>query len=600
MSALAAIVHKSRVDIVPERIDTMLAGIPLGGVVTKAAHVTGPFGLGAATFATMTPPIARKAGLFCALDGRLDDREDLVATLGADPHLDDASLLLAAYRRWEAECVTRLAGDFAFFIHDAATRTTLCGRDILGVRPLYYHDSADALYLASHPGAILAALPRIAAAADQSVLAAYAAGYAPEGDRTLYPAIRRLMPGHRLASSPAGCTIDRYADWSSERRPTGREPPVRFAALLDRAVSRRMAGTGPVAALLSGGLDSSSVVALARHHRQSLRTYSQVFPAYPEADERPFIATITDGGGLDPQFLDCTGISTFDGLDRALTVQAGPFIGPNLATTTHTYRTAAAQGFPILLDGHGGDESVYSGLGSLYDHAYNLRWLSLWREVQAIARLDGIDAPRVMTNLLRRRGPFTRRTQQAKVLAGQPRPAWLAHDVPWPPQPPRLPQPGHEAYEEHLASFTSSFFVQALELLAHASASEGIELRFPLLDRDLIAWCLAAPAEEKFRHGYSRALLRQGMVEHLPARIRERRDKFDFSSHVIRGMTATDQAMIGDILADRDDRLRPFFDMTVLRDRWNSLQHQPEAVDGFTMQAIWRAIVLGRWLDRPA
>lgn len=65
--------------------------------------------------------------------------------------------------------------------------------------------------------------------------------------------------------------------------------------------------------------------------------------------------------------------------------------GPNLATTSYTHRTIALDGFPVLLDGHGGDEAVYSGAAALFDLALPVRWPTLWREARAIARLDGLN-----------------------------------------------------------------------------------------------------------------------------------------------------------------------------------------------------------------
>lgn len=122
-------------------------------------------------------------------------------------------------------------------------------------------------------------------------------------------------------------------------------------------------------------------------------------------------------------------------------------------------------------------------------------------------------------------------------------------------------------------------------------------MRFPLLDRDLIDWKPAAPVEEKLADGYTRALLRKGMAGYLPDRIRCRRDKHDFTAHVIRGMGTGQPEMIADVLADRHSRLAPYFDMRVVRDQWQLLQDGSGTVDGFTVQAIWRAIVLGRWLQ---
>ncbi len=596
------------VDVREARVDRacvarMLDAIPLGFVVDKAIGTDTNIAIGIGRCGTGFDGLARNERAMAGLAGRIDNRDELVAALGLrQDAIDDAGLLLAAHDRWGEDCLSRLDGDYAALIWDRRARRLIAARDALGVRPLYYHEAPHALYLASHPAAIIAVCPAAGEAQDAVVLATYAAGQSHEIDRTLYPAIRRLPPGHRLCASGAGIDIARYFSWPRTTRPADSEAPGRFAELLDRAVRRRMVGPKPVASLLSGGLDSSSVTAMAQRQAQRLgqsplTTYSQIYPDAAEGDESRFIGAMVDEGGLDPQFLDCTGVATFDGLDAALAVQAGPFIGPNLATTTYTYRTIARAGFPVLLDGHGGDESIYSGIASLFDLAYSFRWPSLWREVRAIARHDGMNPAQLMLNLLRKRGPHSATRQYNVATRTAPRPAWLGPAVPWPVGAVRLPRPGRDSHAEHLNGLTNPFFVQALELLAHASASQGIELRFPLLDRDLISWCLAAPIEDKLSDGYTRALLRKGMAGYLPDQVRYRRDKHDFTAHVIRGMGKGQPGMIADLLADRHGRLTPYFDMGVLRDQWQVLQGGSTAVDGFTVQAIWRAVVLGRWLQ---
>lgn len=121
------------------------------------------------------------------------------------------------------------------------------------------------------------------------MLTAYAAGHAHDLGRTLYPTIARLRPAHRLRATADGIDIARYFSWSSATRPARHEPRERFAELLDRAV-RRMVSVVPIASLLSGGLDSSSVVAMAQRQAQRLgrgplTTYSQVYPHDAAGDE---------------------------------------------------------------------------------------------------------------------------------------------------------------------------------------------------------------------------------------------------------------------------------------------------------------------------
>jgi asparagine synthase (glutamine-hydrolysing) len=602
VSALAAIFHKNGKVVDRARVAAMIAAIPIGETSEGKVVAEGAFATGIGGARLLNSNVVHNDGIIAALSGRIDNRQELIAALDLPADIDVGHMLVAAYRHWGDDYATHLRGDFVVFLWDGTVRRLIAARDLVGVRPLYYYENAQDLYLASHPAAIIAICPTIGTIQDNVILGNYAAGYVDSGERTLHPGIHRVMSGHMLTATTAGSRIARYASWSTEIRSARQDAPEHFAELLDRSVRNRMVGTKPVASLLSGGLDSSSVVAMAQRqaHRTGtglLRTYSQVFPDDSHGDERSFVMAMVSQGNLDPKFLDCTHVAAFDDLDKTLAVQAGPFIGPNLATTLHTYRRVAGDGYRILLDGHGGDESVSSGLACLFDDAYALRLLPLWRNVREIARMEGFRATQLIVNLLRKRGPHTGKSQRHTALQGQPRPDWLGPFAQWPVMTPREPNLGRESFAEHVDSLTSPFFVQALELLAHASASEGIDLRFPLLDRDLIAWCLAAPAEEKFANGYPRALLRNGMVGYLPDKVRYRRDKFDFTGHVVSGMMRADRDMVEGVLNDKDGRLQPFFNMAVLQERWKALQHPSHNVDGHSIQAIWRAIVLGRWLQ---
>lgn len=563
---------------------------------------SGMFGAGLLFSSARHGSVARDLARIVVIDGRVDNQNEIAASLGlTTTPSSTAGLVLSAYDRWGDDCIARLDGDFTVLIWDEGKRHLIAGRDVMGVRPLYYHETPDAVYVASHPAAIIAAHPE-AGVQDSAAFARFAAGEALAIDRTFYSHILRLEPACHLTFTSDASTKVRYFRWPSETRRQGADAPGRFAELLDRAVRRRMAGAAPVASFLSGGLDSSSVVAVAQRRAgqcggTSLRTYSQVFPGYEEGDERPFIEAMIAEGGLDACFLDCTDIAAFDSLDEHLRVQAGPFIAPNLATTVYAYKKIVNDGFSTLLDGHGGDESISSGRAGLFDRAFTLRWLSLWREIKAVARLGGLASVPLMLRILRRKGPHSYWAHHREASKTPPRPNWLSDTLEWPLTTVRRPQLGRESHAEHLESFTSSFFVQALELLAHSSASQGVDLEFPLLDRELVSWCLAAPAEEKMDNGYYRGLLRRGMRGILPDKIRLRQDKHDFGLHIARGMLRSDGLLIDRILHDADDSLSQYFNIPVVSDIWRRIKEEETDFDGYELQVLWRAIVLGRWLE---
>ena len=538
-------------------------------------------------------------GASVALDGRIDNRQDLAAALGVSSQAGDAQLVLAAYRAWGVACADHLEGDFAFALWDPRDRQMLVARDRIGVRPVYYHDSASALLIASHPAAILALAPELGRKVDEGVAAAFAAGEAHPADRTIHPGLARLPAAHLLVASPARMEVCRYFTWQVRQRAPGSEPPERFADLLRLAVERRVVGPARIGAMLSGGLDSSSIVTIASKLASDrgdppLRTYSQVFPNDPAGDERAYIEAIIGCGGLDPVFQPLDSVAPFAQFDAMAAAQSMPFNGPNLATTRRTHFAAANDGIGVLLDGHGGDEAVSSGVAWLYDLAYRGRFMGLWHLLRPLAKAERQSSRRLFTHIVKEKGPWRR------AISEKAPPDWLARDVRAAVAPKPPCRPGMEGMDEHLGGLVSPYFTQALEMLGHAAADAGIELRFPLLDRELLQWCLAAPGGEKLGEGQTRYLLRRGMKGILPDIVRLRRDKYDFTGHLLRGMISSDSTMIDRSLEDRSGRLRAYFSMPALRRLWQAGQASPGTLSSVEVQALWRAVALGRWLERNA
>lgn len=567
-------------------------------------HLQNDIGLGHGLLATARNGLStHPADLMATLDGRFDRREELAAQLGLTHDLGDADLLLAAYARWDMACLDRIDGDYAFILWDGRQRRLLAARDRLGVRPLYYARCRGTLFLASHPAALLAAHPELADAIDEEALAAYAAGEALPLERTVHAGIRRLPPAHALIAD-TGFEVRRTFEWPREARRKA-EPPEAFAALLSEAVRERLPLTDSAAALLSGGLDSSSIVALGAAAREEatapkLRTYSQVFPGSRIKDERHWIESVVFQSGARATYVPSSEISAFAGFDLILNGQCAPFIAPNIAVTSHTMAQVARDGIRVLVDGHGGDEVVWHGIPALYDLAYSGRMPRLWAQLQPLAKAEGQSALRLFSAVMASKGPHRRwlgaTGRRARPPLTDTRPAWLIGESALA----RAKEcaPGREAIDGHTEALTGGYFVQSLEVLDKLAGSHGLDLRFPFLDRRLVEWCLTAAPEERLAEGYTRSLLRQGMKGIIPEMVRTRRDKYDFMAQLVDAMIDRDEQTVDDVLNNPDERLAGCFEMDELRRLWARLKADRNSVRGRDVQAIWRAVMMGLWLRR--
>jgi asparagine synthase (glutamine-hydrolysing) len=200
-------------------------------------------------------------------NGEIYNHQSMRKDLGERGHSfrtgSDSEVILHAYEEWGEDCVTRLRGMFAFAIWDTNDHTLFIGRDRLGIKPLFYSDMGNRFFFASEMKAILAddSFPRII---DEQALAAYfSLSYIP-GELTIYRNIRKLLPGHTLTVKAGKLRIRQY--WNlhfiPDRGKSEKQVITDFMDLLEEAVDIRLMSEVPLGAFLSGGIDSSTVVAL--------------------------------------------------------------------------------------------------------------------------------------------------------------------------------------------------------------------------------------------------------------------------------------------------------------------------------------------------
>jgi asparagine synthase (glutamine-hydrolysing) len=242
-------------------------------------------------------PLTLDGSAWIAGDIRLDAREELWCELEArgvavDRAGGDAALLLHAYGAWGPACVEHVLGDFAFALWDEQRRRLVCARDHMGVRPFSYHQ-VNGLLVCSNSLECVLVHPDVPDAVNEEALVEFLLfGENTNVGTTIYKSVRRLPPAHRLTASSAGAAVDRYWAFPVEEPVYCRrdaEYGDRLRALVDDAVRDRLR-TPKVAVFMSGGLDSSTLAAVAsRHHsKPSEHVFAHTIVVDgPEVDEEP-------------------------------------------------------------------------------------------------------------------------------------------------------------------------------------------------------------------------------------------------------------------------------------------------------------------------
>src|SRR5271156_1648198 len=267
----------------------------------------------------------------------------------------DTEVILAAYRVWAESCLTRLGGMFAFALWDAPRKRLLLARDPMGIKPLYYHQSEQAFVFASEVRTILRT-GLVPQKADPTGVLSYLTFGSVYEPWTLVEGVKAVPPGHVLTLKDGSVSIREY--WnpltsSSRMERDGIGTASQLPALLRDAVLSHLVSDVPVGVFLSGGIDSSALVAVLSHNGVRASTFSLVF-AEEEFDEGRYSREVARRFGTEHHEIPVSQQDTLAVLPEALRAMDQPTIdGIN---TFLVSAKARAAGVKVALTGLGADE----------------------------------------------------------------------------------------------------------------------------------------------------------------------------------------------------------------------------------------------------
>ena len=399
MSGIAGVLYRDGRDAETADLRRMADRLARRGPDAQDVWTSGSVGLGHAMLRVTPESLAEAqpltAGPFAiTADARIDNRDVLVpqlrpdlAALGLDGDVvPDSSVVLAAYARWGADCVDHLLGAYAFAVWDGREERLVCARDHIGVRPLYTVDLPGRLFaFASEPKALFE-LADVDVEVDERRIAESLAAQLYEPVGTSFRDVVRLPAAHVLTADRAGTSRRRY--W--ELQPSDAPPPAsyaeRFAEVFDEAVRCRVRSAFPVAAELSGGLDSSAVTVvaarlLAETDGLPLHTVSLAY-SDPASDERPFGQAVLDqlGDAAVAHYVEPERERIVDLYTEIYQVLDDLRVRGNGYGNYLTAREAGRHGARVLLTGQDGDTAVGHGWERLAEMAMAGDWAGVDRE----------------------------------------------------------------------------------------------------------------------------------------------------------------------------------------------------------------------------
>lgn len=450
----------------------------------------------------------------------------------------DTEVIVHGWEEWGERCVERFRGMFAFALWDRNRRQLFLARDRIGKKPLYYTQTNSGLLVFGSELKAVLVHPDVSRHLDvQAVEDYFTFGYVPD-PRSIYRDVRKLDPGHIALVEPAVGPAPRIRQyWDLRFTANGvREEAQAVRELvtkLDEAVRVRMIADVPLGAFLSGGVDSSAVVALmARSRSEPITTCSIAFTD-PQFDESAYARSVAERYRTQ-HHVDEVGVDDFDLLDRLVEIYDEPFADSS-AIPTYRVCEAARRHVTVALSGDGGDEGfagyrryrwhlreeavrdllpqairgpLFGALGTLYP---KWDWLpSVFRAkstLQALARTS-VDA--YLHNF--------------SVIPDQPRSALYSPEL-------RRTLDGYHAREvfaRHLPNAPDDplALVQYLDFKTYlpgdilvkvdrASMAHSLEVRVPMLDHEFVEWHATLPSALKLHNMQGKYLLKRAMEGYL-------------------------------------------------------------------------------------
>jgi asparagine synthase (glutamine-hydrolysing) len=524
-------------------------------------------------------PMVGESGVVVAFNGEIYNYVELSAELGRRD-TSDTAVILAAYERWGIDFVDHLRGMFALVIFDPRRDLLICARDRFGIKPLYYTVADGVLYFASEVKALLPFASDISV--DETALSDYLTFQFVLGDATMFAGIRRLAPGHLLVVEHGSIRVKQYWALAFDADTDHSEAYFhrRLSELLHESVDIHLRSDVPVAAYVSGGLDSSLIASLAVDRVSHLQTFHGHFDEGKEFDESAYASDVATAIGVtfnDYRITQDDVVAMIEAATYAMDYpEAGPGLLPQFVLASHVARS-----FKVVLGGQGGDE-LFGGYAR-YLVAYLEQCLSSAIDGTAIGGNFVATYESILPNLTNLRGykPMLRTFFSQGMFGPMDRRyfdlvdrsrEYAPGDVRWEefgsgPAIDRFMDVFHgrrgssQSYFDAMTNFDVQTLLPALlHVEDRVSMAHGLESRVPLLDHRIAELAASVPATIKFGGASSKHLLREASRRHLPESVVDRTDKMGFPTPLNAWMGGDFGTLVRDTLATGAARQRAHID----------------------------------------
>jgi asparagine synthase (glutamine-hydrolysing) len=590
----------------------MTEGISHRGPDDFGYHVQGRVGLGHRRLSIIDleggrqPMSNEDDSIVVVFNGEIYNYQDIRKALLRRGHQfktrSDTETIVHAYEEYGDDCVQQFRGMFVFALWDQRRERLLIVRDRLGIKPLYYYQGPDSLVFSSEIKS-LTECPEIPREVDETSLNLYLSLRYVPGPRTMFKGILKLQPGHLLVADREGVRLRKYWDITYGPPLSDSEDAVRqFQSLLEESVKLRMIAEVPLGVFLSGGLDSSAILAIMSKARQGepIKTFSVGYPSTNGEDDEncevAFARQAAQAFGAEHHEFNLNALDFADFVPKLAWQLDEPLADPSCIPLYFISRLAR-QHITVVLSGEGADE-ILGGYG-IYRKMLALENL---RQIPGAewtaARLAGLAPEGRYQNVLEMTSlPLAQRYRgisrgfrpalQARLIRQRMRANQNLDDI----FAPLFQATSHTSPLNRMLYADSKVWLPD-DLLLKAdkmTMANALELRVPFLDHKLVEFAAQLPDSMKLKGGVGKVLLRRILKGVLPESILDRPKK-GFPVPVLAWLRGPLRDFTRQTLLVPGSACRRFFDLQVLEE---IVDGQEAGVD--RQQEIWSLLIFEFW-----
>lgn len=495
-------------------------------------------------------PMIDKNGNVIVFNGEIYNYKDLREELNTDWDFktqSDTEVILAAYDKWNIECLNKLRGMFAFAIWDQSKQSLFCARDRFGIKPFYYTIKDNCFYFASEAKALI---PFIDKELDYDAFKEYLFFQFYLEGKTLFKDIRELLPGHYIFIDRTSYQIKRYWEvyYDIDFYHTEKYFIEELEKIFDESIKYHIVSDVPVGAYVSGGVDSSLVALKAsKHLNYDLYSFHGKFSYSTSYDESYYAKEVAKKGNFQYYEVDINHNDFANSIRKVIYHLDFPVAGPG-SFPQYMVSKLASQHTKVVLGGQGGDE-IFGGY---------TRYLIAYFEQCIKAAIEGtlkngnfvVTYESIIPNLISlknykpliqefwKEGLFEsmdkryfRLINRAPSLKEEINWELLGHYDPFIPFEKIFngSNVGKEAYFDKMTHFDFKTLLPALlQVEDRMSMAHGLESRVPFLDHKIVELAAKIPADIKFKNGEMKRILLKTFSKDLPESVINRKDKMGF------------------------------------------------------------------------